>query len=386
MRFISALLLLLAWQISHACLNDRDTLRRERMGLPSAQQAILGWFPRMPKDYYRLRIERIKKQKSLYADEYDDLAVAHDKLGEYDQAIAAMATKWKILEDPKHAWRIRTVLDAAFQYADDLPPEKYQRYTYYANLGTFLIHRWISQGMPLAKIADAEKGQSLVAMAVKINPDAHSGREWVQMDLAAALIRKVKHPSQPLDIQWSRPKPDDQIKGLVGLITMGNAWESIDVYSLLAKVLSETQRPTMAYLAKLRIEELKKAGKKSVLGLEDLPLNPVVRNPNRFEQYFVSTRKRAEVIHAQNEAIAQQIRSGGQEADEAYEFGEMLSMKTMPEYQLTFWEEHQSTLLLIPPVFILAALLVSPWIAYRWWKRRRILKMGPAQRMGPVDE
>ena len=68
---------------------------------------------------------------------------------------------------------------------------------------------------------------------------------------------------------------DDAIRGLAGLIVLGNAWESVDVFNALDVGLQhdslgyakerEGGRNTLAYLAWLRCRELIDSGKSSIL-------------------------------------------------------------------------------------------------------------------------
>ncbi|HLO98476.1 MAG TPA: hypothetical protein VK171_07770, partial [Fimbriimonas sp.] len=83
----------------YPCLNDRDTLKfelqnvdalaritnetrhRERMRAVKeiALRAIGGRFERYPDKYYEERIKRLMSVPKLSAEEYDDLAVSHDR-------------------------------------------------------------------------------------------------------------------------------------------------------------------------------------------------------------------------------------------------------------------------------------------------------------------
>ena len=63
-------------------------------------------------------------------DLYDDLAVAYDRLGQSDKAIAWMERKRQLLG----------------QLPEDAPGRRDVLYRYYANIGTFYAHRWIGNG------------------------------------------------------------------------------------------------------------------------------------------------------------------------------------------------------------------------------------------------
>ena len=160
---LTFLLLILPAQ---ACLWDRDTLQQERMRFPSTLELITGHFLRHSPDFYRWRIKDRSKKIAGGSNElglYDDLAVAHDKLGQHDQAIKVILQKEK------------------------LSPGLYETA---ANLGTFYIHA-----------GRFEEGLEQIDRALDINPDAHFGRERYQKLLVRYLLsRHVNGQLQlPLD-------------------------------------------------------------------------------------------------------------------------------------------------------------------------------------------
>ena len=76
-----------------ACLWDDDTLRDERRGMPGIAEVLAGRFEKHSDFFYTKRIEAMTAAiaadpKNLGA--YDNLAVAHEKLGDQDAAIAVM--------------------------------------------------------------------------------------------------------------------------------------------------------------------------------------------------------------------------------------------------------------------------------------------------------
>jgi hypothetical protein len=140
-----------------ACLWDFDTLQMERNRFPSALELITGKFLRHTPEFYYWRIEdRLHKLKTdpdnlAY---YDDLAVAYEKTGQHDKAIETILIK------------------------DKKKPGLYETES---NLGTFL--------MLSGKLED---GLKHIDLALKINPDAHFGREKYQKRLAEYMISKRK--------------------------------------------------------------------------------------------------------------------------------------------------------------------------------------------------
>ena len=148
---------LLSTGTANACLWDYDTLAMERRRFPSALELITGKFLRHGYDYYRWRIEDRKKRiaaapKNLAF--YDDLAVAYDKIGEHDKAIATILKKEKLM------------------------PGQYETY---ANLGTFYIHS-----------GKLKEGLKYIKQAIEINPDAHFGREVYQKLLVEYVLLASK--------------------------------------------------------------------------------------------------------------------------------------------------------------------------------------------------
>jgi tetratricopeptide (TPR) repeat protein len=87
---------------------------------------------------------------------YDNLAVAHEKLGNPDAAIRVILQKEKV---------------------------KPGEYTTYANLGTFYLHK-----------GDFENGIAYIRKALQTNPSAHFGREEYQLKLAEFLRDGRENP------------------------------------------------------------------------------------------------------------------------------------------------------------------------------------------------
>ena len=143
-------------QLAVACLWDYDTLSEERSQYPETHELIVGHFIRHSDVYYRWRIVDRSKQSpgDRTPQDYDDIAVAYDKLGQHDKAI-------ETIEEKRFLW-----------------PEKF-RYETEANLGTFLIHS-----------GRFEEGLQHIDAAIQINPDAHFGREIYQKLLVEYILAK----------------------------------------------------------------------------------------------------------------------------------------------------------------------------------------------------
>jgi tetratricopeptide (TPR) repeat protein len=131
--------------MSQACLWDSDTIASERARFPGVAEVMVGRFPRHSKEFYQWRLARVKAEIDKGAKEpalFDDLAVAQHKLGDHKAAIETMLAKEKI------------------------SPGIYETYS---NLGTFYIYT-----------GDLDQALAFIDRALKINPNAHFGREKYQ--------------------------------------------------------------------------------------------------------------------------------------------------------------------------------------------------------------
>lgn len=239
----------LAASISRGCLWDSDTIYDELAGKLNLQNAIAGRIARNPAKYYELRLRNVREKLKVNpndAGSYDDAAVACDRLGRYDEAIRWMRLKRK-----------RGFSGAATQYRTE------------ANEGTMIFHRWLSRGRLNSELAEAKVGRDMIARAITLNPDAHFGRERVQlvaMNWVIAMVEQPLRKPHPLvdefrlhrDIGWEK-----QQEGLIGLMALGNAWESVDVIDALNPRI---RGQSMQALITLRIRELEREGKRSLTG------------------------------------------------------------------------------------------------------------------------
>ena len=229
MKRTTLLLLAMLAASGRACFNDRDTLGFELRDQPDAQRALTGRFERNPPLYYRMRVARLRSRPRLTAAEHDDLAVALGRLGREDEALASL--------DPKG---LRT--------ADD-------RYRFFANRGTLRAHRWLRHGADRSAKSDLSLAADDIARALKINPNAHFGREATQLEVIRWLMRPKDDDSLG---EWLEGKKGpDPMLGLEGLIMLGGAWESPDVAYAIARLAGDQQEFSTAELAYARYGELR---------------------------------------------------------------------------------------------------------------------------------
>tara|TARA_R110002072_G_scaffold136813_3_gene279363 strand:+ start:471 stop:1667 length:1197 start_codon:yes stop_codon:yes gene_type:complete len=246
--------------VAHACLWDRDTLAAEAKGLPGITEIITGRFDRFPTLFYEMRLERVTAAIVSDPDNlglYDDAGVACDRLGRSDEAIAWMERKL-------------LVMDRLESEGADVGEH---RYRYLANLGTFLVHRWLKSGSDREDMTDVERSRELIAAAIELNPDAHFGRERYQL-LAIEWILNV--PDEvgakqnllhmiPLYRPYEFGTSDntlsalgyaDSVEGISGLIALGNAWQSPEIYRALAFSLADQGLHVLSTLSMIRVQDL----------------------------------------------------------------------------------------------------------------------------------
>lgn len=150
---------------------DWDTIQMEKKEFPTIHELIVGKFLRHSPELYYWRIRNRTDLLKKYPDSvhyYDDLAMAYDKTGDSKKAIEIMLKKEK------------------------LKPGLYETY---ANLGLFYMHN-----------GEMEKGVKSVEDALKINPDAHFGREVYQLYLGKYILSKMKDGKLILPLaQYGQP-------------------------------------------------------------------------------------------------------------------------------------------------------------------------------------
>ncbi len=229
------------------CLNDRDSLAVEARRLPGLAETVVGRFERNPPLYYQMRVDRLKRGKELSLYEYNDLGVALDRLGRDDEAIAVMSQKWAKLVSP-------------------MPHDKEDVYTYHANMGTFLVHRWFHNGAKAGAIQEVKQARDHIAKALAINPNAHFGREKAQLQVMEWIIDAKSDPAHAVPLGESVVGSNGEtIKGLQGLIVLGAAWESVDIYAAIFTLIKGQGETDHQAFVSYRIQELLASGKRPMV-------------------------------------------------------------------------------------------------------------------------
>ena len=308
-----------------ACIWDRDTLREEAKGRLDTVKVITGWFDRYPPRYYEMRLERVTRELESdprNLDLYDDAGVACDRLGRYDDAIGWMEKKKVML--------------------DDLPSEgaEMDRYRYHSNLGSFLGNRWATKPEKErdADSSDLRSAADEISEALRLNPDAHFGREVYQLQLFEWLL--LGFGEEPVGYGnflylrnlSTRPNQHAELNleeaeaGLAGLIHLGSAWESIDVFDALGAVVQADGASSVAALTSWRIKELWDAGNRS--------LNPMRSDIMSGGRFFVENATDLQKWYSETMAKS----AGRRQAWLAYQ-EERFEMGRHPDTDPDFWND-----------------------------------------------
>jgi tetratricopeptide (TPR) repeat protein len=144
------------------CLWDLDTYLEEKLDDAAVSATLEGRFFKHSSFFYEQKIAYttpLLAGPEALPERFDDVAVAWDKLGQPNRALEIIEAK-----------------EARFPGL----------YTSLANRGTFLAHR-----------GDLEASLVDLREAVRINPDAHFGREHYQISAIEALLRWRLDPSLP---------------------------------------------------------------------------------------------------------------------------------------------------------------------------------------------
>lgn len=224
---------------SSACIWDNDTLRDEMRGLPGVAEVLAGKFEKRSEYFYRDRVSRTERWLVDHLEDQnaiDNLAVALFRIGEFDRAVEVLRDKEKRFPD---------------------------QYTTASNLATFQMLR-----------GESASAISLLEKALRINPDAHFGREEYQLKLARFLVANTTQPADmrvrdflgqsafgdatrrpstnPIDsedyeptgrgfkggVNLSEANREKAIAAIVGMIRFGTE-ESPDLYYALGNLLAQ---------------------------------------------------------------------------------------------------------------------------------------------------
>lgn len=374
-----------------ACLWDRDTIAMEAKGRLEVVETAVGWFDRLPPEYYQMRLDRVTSEvlaNPARLELYDDAAVACDRLGWHEEAVDWMTRKQTAMAS--------------------LPESETtdHRYRMHANLGVFRTHQWIKTIDRETHPAFLDQAIQEVSTALAINPNAHFGREhahlvlleWWKNGLAPkpAPEREADrrfHRSAGMDFsELARGHPDtDFVKAFCGLIQMGSASDSIDVHTLLmSSLLTERagageRHSSLGLLASYRVAELLQDSRKPIhAGLQSWiewrrvfelpaennhsaqletimlahalqrganPMDSITHDPSVIGRYFHEAREAARIRHENKTAFMLAQFKQGRHPDTHADFWNGWTEPAMPPLPAqSDWEKR-------------AGMTLGPWIA-----------------------
>jgi tetratricopeptide (TPR) repeat protein len=315
-RVVIVVMLLTAASTSLACMWDEDTLKDERRGMPGIAEVLAGQWEKHSEFFYRNRVQKMTAKLAADPhdlDAYDNLAVAYEKLGDHDSAIATMLQKEKLAPG---------------------------QYTTYANLGTFYLHK-----------GDFDPGIANIEKALAVNPDAHFGREEYQLKLARFMRTPATQsvpstqpeyyePSFPnflrvdfnrkLTSEWRRRnryyldslelKPN-VFDGIVGLLRFGTG-QSAELYYVLGELLAAKGERMLAYRAYLRAIELHHPHADEIRGYMSEVREPVKHQRALADDVIANERAAAAKWVAEYQAFEDGLIRAGKDTDDEANYAE----------------------------------------------------------------
>ena len=138
---------------------------------------------------------------------FDDVAVAHERLGNPDAGLAILKEKkallLKISKEPKYDEKLgKKIVQIFFEKSIGYPRYtakdiRLAWYRYYANAGTLLVHKHLYAAMKgdSSAIQGVRSAELLIRKSILINPLAHFGREVFQLMAIENLLFFIKRPT-----------------------------------------------------------------------------------------------------------------------------------------------------------------------------------------------
>ncbi|MEZ5329662.1 MAG: hypothetical protein R3F19_31835 [Verrucomicrobiales bacterium] len=171
-------------------------------------------------------------------------------------------------------------------------------------------------------MAELDQARKLIALAIQLNPDAHFGREHFQLILLDQIRVLKAEEGQIKRDPLIAPNPDaldgyppaEAANGIAGLIALGAAWESPDVFAALANVLAADNRTSIAHLATKRFEELVRDGKEHILPYP-APSSWQIENVAPVDAYYQEARTEADEWQAKRTAFMKALLENGMHPD-----------------------------------------------------------------------
>jgi hypothetical protein len=298
----AACLTLLVPSLGRACINDTDTVEFELKNMNLLDEiskakghrekgrligelvirSAAGRFERFPKKYYKMRFKRLNAEPELDPYDADDLAVAYDRIGDSKSAIRVIRASLSQRQGKKE-----------------------EMYRFHANYGTFLAHDWLKSGAKKSEVSQLDEAARQIELGLKIQPDAHFGRERVQLQLLRYLSARTRgKEDRPLiDFLAASLGREEIAIGLCGLVMMGAAYESPDVFATIAACRPYVSDSGMT-VARYRAAELLKT-RKPFSEILDSEIDKLVADKDLLAEktegskLYVRIRKNGEAVHQQ---------------------------------------------------------------------------------------
>ncbi len=246
-----------------------------------------------------------------------------------------------------------------------------------------------------------KEARTHIAKAIELNSEAHFGREKYQL-MAMDWIIKTRSdvrenylPKESFDprtfipfsedAHWAMYRPEssldeelaDAVEGVSGLIFLGDAWQSIDVFYALQTALQADGFGRIALLAQLRREELENSGFKSLHPpLAELPEFRKVESVDSRSisiSFFKRARAEADNWHRARMDYFEARFAEGKHPDTDPDFWRDFSYRRQPPsfpFELNGHRAVHSVIMtfILVPMTIVACLVLAR--AIRWRKRR----------------
>lgn len=309
---------------SWACIWDDDTLAIEAKGLPTLTETLVGRIPLNPPEYYEARVKhsqrRLAKNPNDFA-AYDNIAMAHDRLGRFEEALQTLDAKLARMD----ATRVKPTAD----------PMHDPRYRYHANRGTVYAHMWLNMKPAPTDTKLLDQALAELGKGLKINPNAHFGREKVQVEILTLIRKMHQNPALQIRERWlkMREKLGERAitEGIIGIIVLGTGMENRDYITMLGHCIP-FQDAHVYSVAYFRNQELAARGVPSRLNLPPLPPpDAEPRRPELLKSDYVKLRANSDTYRAKRADYIRAELAAGRFPDEP---GFWSQYKEPPPYEM----------------------------------------------------
>ena len=224
--------------------------------------------------------------------------------------------------------------------------QREQWYSCYVNLGTYLAMQSTEAKDHSQRMAQLALSHTNLAQAILFMPNHDGGIAEHQMHIVVGMIRSI---SADFDSRWDKAVPlkdfleladsDNKAKllGLCGLIVLGDAWQSVDMFSALSQtVWRSSWKQNVSYLADMRCAEMIDQGHNSLM-----PGAPKGNALKEELQLF------SQQVHQENQikSLYPKLRTEAEAWQKARTVYMMVRLKAgrHPDTDPTFWNDYHKT-------------------------------------------